>query len=65
MEYAPGGDLMTTLMKYEVFTEEEARFYAAEIVLAVESIHKFDYIHRYSCVWNVYLKDIRLTCRAY
>jgi hypothetical protein len=56
---------MTTLMKYEVFTEEEARFYAAEIVLAVESIHKFDYIHRYSCVWNVYLKDIRLTCRAY
>jgi serine/threonine protein kinase len=46
MEYAPGGDLMTTLMKYEVFTEEEARFYAAEIVLAVESIHKFDYIHR-------------------
>lgn len=46
MEYAPGGDLMTQLIKYERFDENTTRFYIAEIVLAVESIHKYGYIHR-------------------
>ena len=27
-------------------TEEEAKFYTAEIVLAVDSVHKMNYIHR-------------------
>lgn len=47
MEYVPGGDLMTQLMKYEKFSEKVAKFYLAEIVLAVASIHKFNYLHRY------------------
>ncbi|KAI4302588.1 hypothetical protein MLD38_038314 [Melastoma candidum] len=46
MEYLPGGDMMTLLMRKDILTEDEARFYVAEIVLAVESIHKHNYIHR-------------------
>lgn len=46
MEYVPGGDLMTLLMKYERFSESVARFFIAEICLAVASIHAFDYVHR-------------------
>ena len=32
MEYLPGGDLMTLLMKKDILTEEEAKFYMAESV---------------------------------
>ena len=46
MEYLQGGDLMNILIKKDILTEEEARFYVAEIVLAIESIHKLDCIHR-------------------
>lgn len=53
MEYAPGGDLMNQLMRLEVFSEEETRFYIAELVLAVESIHKFNYIHRFVFVYQL------------
>jgi serine/threonine protein kinase len=47
MEYVPGGDLMTQLMRVEKFSEDWTRFYIAEIVLAVDSIHRFSYIHRF------------------
>ena len=46
MEYMVGGDLMTLLMKKDILNEEEAKFYIAELVLAVDSIHKMNYIHR-------------------
>ncbi|MQM00880.1 hypothetical protein Taro_033620 [Colocasia esculenta] len=46
MEYLPGGDLMTLLMRKDTLTEDEARFYVGETVLAIESIHKHNYIHR-------------------
>lgn len=46
MEYMAGGDLMTLLMKKDILTEEEAKFYIAELILAVDSIHKMNYIHR-------------------
>ncbi|KAG2719228.1 hypothetical protein I3843_03G249300 [Carya illinoinensis] len=46
MEYLPGGDMMTLLMRKDTLTEDEARFYVAEIVLAIESIHEHNYIHR-------------------
>ena len=46
MEFLQGGDLMNILIKKNVLNEEEARFYVAEIVLAIESIHKLDCIHR-------------------
>ncbi len=32
MEYLPGGDLMTLLIKKEILAEEDSRFYIAELV---------------------------------
>lgn len=46
MEFLPGGDLMTMLMKYDVFSEDITRFYVAEIIEAIEAVHKLEFIHR-------------------
>ena len=46
MEYLSGGDLMTLLMEKEIFSEEMSRFYIAETILAIESVHNLNYIHR-------------------
>ena len=46
MEYCPGGDLMNLLIEKDILTEKEAKFYLAELILAIESIHKLDCIHR-------------------
>ena len=37
---------MTLLMEKDILSEDESRFYIAETILAVESVHKLDYIHR-------------------
>lgn len=46
MEFLPGGDLMTLLMKKDTLLEEQTQFYVAETVLAIDSIHKLGFIHR-------------------
>lgn len=46
MEFLPGGDLMTMLIKYDTFSEPVTRFYMAEIVLALEAVHNLGFIHR-------------------
>ncbi|CAK9136664.1 unnamed protein product [Ilex paraguariensis] len=46
MEYLPGGDMMTLLMREDTLSESVAKFYVAQSVLAIESIHKHNYIHR-------------------
>ena len=46
MDFLPGGDLMTLLMRKDVLTEDESRFYIAETILALETVHKVNYIHR-------------------
>ncbi|KAK6161994.1 hypothetical protein DH2020_001835 [Rehmannia glutinosa] len=46
MEYLPGGDIMTLLMRKDTLPESMAKFYIAQSVLAIESIHKHNYIHR-------------------
>eukprot|EP00951_Prasinocladus_malaysianus_P028740 scaffold263215_cov39-Prasinocladus_malaysianus.AAC.4 len=46
MEYLPGGDMMTLLMKKDVLTEFETQFYIAQTVLAIDSVHRHNYIHR-------------------
>ncbi|KAG8856804.1 Serine/threonine-protein kinase [Tulasnella sp. 330] len=46
MEFLPGGDLMTMLIKYDTFSEDVTRFYIAECVLAIEAVHKMGFIHR-------------------
>lgn len=47
MEFLPGGDLMTMLIKYEIFSEDITRFYMAQLVTAIEAVHKLGFIHRY------------------
>ena len=46
MEFLPGGDLMNLFIKKDILTEDEARFYISELILAIESIHNLDCIHR-------------------
>jgi serine/threonine kinase 38 len=46
MDFLPAGDFMSLLMKKDILTEEEAKFYTAEMVLAVEDVHKMNIIHR-------------------
>lgn len=46
MEFLPGGDLMTMLIKYDIFSEDITRFYIAEIIMAIEAVHKLEFIHR-------------------
>ena len=45
MDYMPGGDLVNLMSNYDV-PEEWARFYTAEVVLALEAIHAMGFIHR-------------------
>ena len=37
---------MNLLIKKDILTEDEAKFYISELILAIESIHKLDCIHR-------------------
>ncbi|MCO5574672.1 hypothetical protein L7F22_028462 [Adiantum nelumboides] len=46
MEYVPGGDFRTLLNNSGVLREEHARFYAAEMFVAVNELHALGYIHR-------------------
>ena len=46
MDYCPGGDLMSYLINRDTLDETEARFYIAEIILCVDSLHKMNCIHR-------------------
>ena len=39
MDFLPGGDLMTLLMREDILSEESSRFYIAETILAIESVH--------------------------
>jgi len=46
MEYINGGQLFYHMRKDCLFTEDLARFYAAEIILALQHLHKDHIIHR-------------------
>jgi protein-serine/threonine kinase len=46
MEFMGGGDLLNLLIERDVFSEDFARFYFAEMVLAVQEAHRLGYIHR-------------------
>ena len=44
-----GGDLLTLLSKFgERIPAEMARFYLAEIVMAIDSVHRLGYVHRWA-----------------
>ncbi|XP_033880896.3 myotonin-protein kinase-like isoform X1 [Acipenser ruthenus] len=47
MDYYVGGDLLTLLSKFgDRIPEEMSQFYLAEMVMAVDSIHRLGYVHR-------------------
>lgn len=46
MEYMVGGDLKSLLTMYGYFDESAARFYVAEVALALQYLHEHGIIHR-------------------
>ncbi len=46
-DFKTGGELFWHLQKDVRLTEDRARFYVAEIVLALEHLHKYDIVYRY------------------
>ena len=46
LEYCPGGELFNLLSKSGRFPEYQAKFYAAQMVIALEYLHKNDIIYR-------------------
>lgn len=48
MDYYVGGDLLTLLSKFEDrLPEDMSKFYLAEMVLAIDSVHQLHYVHRW------------------
>ena len=45
IDYCPGGDLNFHIINY-LFEEDEARFYIAELILAIEHLHKLNILYR-------------------
>lgn len=46
MEFVPGGDLITYLQKKNRFSPKETAFYMAELLEALDCVHKHGYVHR-------------------
>jgi serine/threonine protein kinase len=48
MEYTPGGDLFGVLSRQDaaVLSENDARFYIAEVIVALDMLHKSGFVHR-------------------
>jgi len=42
----PGGELFKRLDDAQDLSEEDARFYAAEVIVALEHLHSLDIIYR-------------------
>ena len=47
MEFHPGGDLLSLLSRRDgTLSEEDARFYLAEMIVALHTLHSMGYVHR-------------------
>ena len=63
-EYLAGGELFTFLRNKTKFKTNEARFYASEVVLAIEYLHERDIVYRDLKPENILLDEkghIKLT----
>lgn len=64
MQFLRGGELYQHLKSARRFTEERAKFYAAEIALALEYLHQKDIIYRDLKPENILLDDEGHICLA-
>ncbi|KAI7893124.1 kinase-like domain-containing protein [Mucor mucedo] len=46
MDYVPGGELFSILRKQKKFSEQAAKFYAAEVILALSYLHENGIVYR-------------------
>jgi serum/glucocorticoid-regulated kinase 2 len=46
LEYCPGGELFNLLQKKKQLNEDQARFYSAQMVIAIEYLHQNNIIYR-------------------
>ncbi|XP_048252316.1 citron Rho-interacting kinase-like [Haliotis rufescens] len=47
MDFHPGGDLLSLLSRHDdIFEEDMARFYLAEMSVAINDLHEMGYVHR-------------------
>lgn len=46
LDYCEGGDLSMHIVNKQIFEENEAKFYIAELILAIEYLHKSQVIYR-------------------
>ncbi|TIA02238.1 kinase-like protein [Aureobasidium pullulans] len=46
MEFMIGGDFLQYLMRHDILSEEDTKFYMAEVILGIEETHKMGWIHR-------------------
>lgn len=46
MEYLPGGDLLSLMIRNGSFEEKLAKFYLAELTLALNALHQLGFVHR-------------------
>ncbi|CAD0107914.1 unnamed protein product [Aureobasidium uvarum] len=46
MEFMIGGDFLQHLCRHDILSEDDTRFYMAEMVLAIEETHRLGWIHR-------------------
>ena len=46
MEYVPGGDLFSYLQPQVLLCENEARFFAAQVLLVLQFLHEREIVYR-------------------
>ena len=52
LDFLRGGDLFTRLSKEVMFTEDDVKFYLAELALALSHLHSVGIIYRYADLRN-------------
>lgn len=62
LNFLRGGDLFTRLSKEVMFTQDDVRFYMAELVMALDHLHKCGIIYRDLKPENILLDDMGHIC---
>lgn len=64
LEYVSGGDMYDLLRKHGCLTEDQARFYMAEIIVALQELHRLNFVFRDLKLENILIDNkghVRLT----